>query len=192
MTAVTMTAMTTDRRAALPRAATLRQAALWGALLLQAACALFFVYALLGPQLGLRDRPLDWAVLEAIELGAALGLVVGTLTTSVALHRARTRVAAVEDQLRVASGAFHDLLEERMTQWGLTPAEREVALFAIKGLTTAEIAGLRSTSEGTVKAQTAAVYRKAGVSSRPQLLSLFIDDLLGDGLPGAPPRRAAS
>ena len=63
-------------------------------------------------------------------------------------------------------------------EWGLSPAERDVALFAIKGLSTSEIAALRTTSEGTVKAQTAAIYRKAGVSGRPQLLSLFIEDLL--------------
>jgi len=37
---------------------------------------------------------------------------------------------------------------------------------------------LRSTSEGTVKAQTNAIYRKAGVTGRPQLLSLFIEDLM--------------
>jgi hypothetical protein len=55
-----------------------------------------------------------------------------------------------------------------------------VALFAIKGLTTAEIAALRGTSEGTVKAQTNAIYRKAGVTGRPQLLSLFIDELIGE------------
>ena len=47
-----------------------------------------------------------------------------------------------------------------------------------KGLSTAEIAQLRRTSEGTVKAQTAAIYRKAGVTGRPQLLSLFIEDLM--------------
>ncbi|MFN3578474.1 MAG: helix-turn-helix transcriptional regulator, partial [Tabrizicola sp.] len=56
----------------------------------------------------------------------------------------------------------------------------DVALFAIKGMSTAEIAQLRSTSEGTVKAQTNAIYRKAGVTGRPQLLSLFIEDLMRD------------
>ena len=65
-------------------------------------------------------------------------------------------------------------------EWALTPAERDVALFAIKGMSTSEIATLRATSEGTVKAQTNAIYRKAGVSGRPQLLSLFIDDLMRD------------
>ena len=59
------------------------------------------------------------------------------------------------------------------------------AMWSIKGMSTAEIAGLRQTSEGTVKAQTNAIYRKAGVSGRPQLLSLFIEDLLGDGLTDA-------
>ena len=55
-----------------------------------------------------------------------------------------------------------------------------MALFAIKGMSTQEIASLRATSEGTVKAQTNAIYRKAGVTGRPQLLSLFIDDLMDD------------
>jgi hypothetical protein len=36
-------------------------------------------------------------------------------------------------------------------------------------MSTAEIAALRSTSEGTVKAQTNAIYRKAGVTGRSQL-----------------------
>jgi DNA-binding CsgD family transcriptional regulator len=45
-------------------------------------------------------------------------------------------------------------------------------------MSTQEIAELRQTSEGTVKAQTNAIYRKAGVSGRPQLLSLFIDELM--------------
>jgi hypothetical protein len=62
-----------------------------------------------------------------------------------------------------------------------------VALFAIKGMSTAEISVLRTTSEGTVKAQTNAIYRKAGVSGRSQLLSLFIDDLMREDTPIRPP-----
>ena len=71
-----------------------------------------------------------------------------------------------------------EMLEENFATWGLTAAERDVALFAIRGMSTAEIAVLRNTSEGTVKAQTNAIYRKAGVTGRPQLLSLFIEDLM--------------
>ncbi len=53
-----------------------------------------------------------------------------------------------------------------------------MALLAIKGLSIAEIAEARGVREGTVKAQSAAVYGKAGVSGRLQLLSLFIDELM--------------
>jgi DNA-binding CsgD family transcriptional regulator len=96
------------------------------------------------------------------------------------MRRAIEERNAAQERLRRASGAFLDLLEERFAEWGLTPAERDVALFAIKGMSTAEIAVLRNTSEGTVKAQTNAIYRKAGVTGRSQLLSLFIDDLMRD------------
>ncbi len=113
-----------------------------------------------------------------MEIGAAVGLVLGLVLGALALRQAFREKQAVEERLRRASAAFMDLLEERFAEWGLTAAERDVALFAIKGMSTAEIAQLRTTSEGTVKAQTNAIYRKAGVSGRPQLLSLFIDDLM--------------
>ncbi|MBM7066180.1 helix-turn-helix transcriptional regulator [Actibacterium sp. 188UL27-1] len=151
-------------------------------LIIQVFCAIFFVSDILISILGLPIGPINWQVHEFIEIGAALGLILGVVVGLLAVRQARRRTARVEDQLRAASGAFLELLEERFATWGLTPAERDVALFAIKGMTTQEIANLRSTSEGTVKAQTNAIYRKAGVSGRPQLLSLFIDDLMDDAL----------
>ena len=41
-----------------------------------------------------------------------------------------------------------------------------------------EIAELRGTSDGTVKAQLNAVYKKAGLESRTQLLGYFIEELM--------------
>jgi DNA-binding CsgD family transcriptional regulator len=148
--------------------------------LIQAFCAFFFVSDILASVLGIRTTPLSWEVREMMEIGASVGLVLGVIVGALMLRRALRERSRAEEQLRRASGAFMDLLQERFTEWGLTPSERDVALFAIKGMTTAEIATLRSTSEGTVKAQTNAIYRKAGVSGRPQLLSLFIDDLMRD------------
>lgn len=146
----------------------------------QAICAVFFAYDILGPFLGLRSAPIPWAAREAIEIGAALGLVLGMVMGGLLMRRSFLMRRQAEESLRRAAGAFLDLLEERFAEWGLTPAERDVALFSIKGLSTAEISGLRRTSEGTVKAQTNAIYRKAGVNGRSQLLSVFIEDLMRD------------
>ena len=145
-------------------------------IVLQLVCAFFFVSQILASVLGL--APFSWKITELIEVGAAVGLLLGVALGWIALRRTMARNVAVEDQLRLASGAFMDVLEERFSNWALTPAERDVALFAIKGLSTNEIAELRQVSEGTIKAQTNAIYRKADVTGRNQLLSLFIDDLL--------------
>ena len=151
---------------------------------LQVTCALFFIWDILSSLLALSSAPIAWALYELIQVGAALGLVLGAGITAWMLVRSLQARARAEASLRIASGAFMEVLEERFADWELTPAERDVALFSIKGLSTAEIAKLRNTSEGTVKAQTNAIYRKAGVSGRPQLLSLFIDELMTDALPG--------
>ncbi|WP_367316447.1 helix-turn-helix transcriptional regulator [Aestuariibius insulae] len=153
-------------------------------LLIQAACAIFFVSDIAISVLGLGVAPISWRIHEAIEIGASIGLLLGLMVGAVLLRNTLQRNRRVEEQLRAASGAFLELMEDRFDQWGLTPAERDVALFAIKGFSTNEIAVMRETSEGTVKAQTNAIYRKAGVGGRPQLLSLFIEDLMGDGLVG--------
>ncbi|TAG12029.1 MAG: LuxR family transcriptional regulator [Rhodobacterales bacterium] len=147
---------------------------------IQALCAFFFVSDILSSVLGIRTTPISWEVRELLEIGAAFGLVLGVVVGGLMLRRALRDRNRAEERLRRASGEFMVLLEERFQEWGLTPSERDVALFAIKGMSTAEIATLRATSEGTVKAQTNAIYRKAGVSGRPQLLSLFIDDLMRD------------
>lgn len=145
-------------------------------LVVQAVSALLFIANIVFSVLGV--APVAWVVYEMTEIGAAVGLILGTVLGAFALRSSEGRARVAEAKLRAASGAFMELLEERFAAWGLTPAERDVALFAIKGLSTPEIAQMRQTSEGTVKAQTAAIYRKAGVTGRPQLLSLFIEDLM--------------
>lgn len=155
---------------------------LLGLLVIQVLAAAFFIQDILITVLRLPVPPINWQLYELIEIGAAIGLVLGVVFGTLAVRHSVRDAARMKSQMRAASGAFMELLEERFAEWKLTPAEHEVALFSIKGLTTAEIAKARATSEGTVKAQTNAIYRKSGVSGRAQLLSLFIDDLMGDGL----------
>jgi DNA-binding CsgD family transcriptional regulator len=52
------------------------------------------------------------------------------------------------------------------------------ALLSLRGLKICEIARMRHTAEGTIKAQLSAVYRKSGISSRTELLALFMDEFL--------------
>jgi DNA-binding CsgD family transcriptional regulator len=151
----------------------------------QMACAMFFVWDILVGVIGLRREPVSWQVRELLEIGASIGLVLGVVLGAMLLARTVRRNRQMEGQIRAAAGVFAELLQERFRQWGLTPSERDVAWFALKGLSTAEIAQIRGTSEGTVKAQSNAIYRKAGVSGRTQLLSLFIDDLMEASPPKA-------
>lgn len=150
------------------------------ALVFQVICAAFFLGDILSSVFGFRSEPIPWQLREFIEIGAALGLLTGVFLGAVALRRGRKRHLAAEARLRLASTAFGELIDDYFTTWRLTPAERDVALYAIKGLSLSDIAGLRQTSEGTVKAQTGAIYRKAGVKGRAELLSLFVDGLMDD------------
>lgn len=113
---------------------------------------------------------------------AVLCLLIGIFFSIRERRRLLSRNQKMESQLQIASGAFRELLENFFDQWRLTPSEREIALLTIKGFSNAEIADLRNTREGTVKAQSNAIFRKAGVSGRTQLLSHFIEELVGDPL----------
>ncbi|MFN3642142.1 MAG: helix-turn-helix transcriptional regulator [Gemmobacter sp.] len=81
--------------------------------------------------------------------------------------------------------ARHAAAAAQFRAWGLTPAERDVAWLALEGLDTAEIAGRRGAAAGTVRAQLARVYAKAGVSGRAQFAALFVEDLLAGPVRGA-------
>ena len=69
-------------------------------------------------------------------------------------------------------------MDRQFDKWGLTPAERDVALLQLKGLRHKQIAELRDTSERTVRQQALAIYRKAGLSGRTDLAAFFLEDLL--------------
>jgi DNA-binding NarL/FixJ family response regulator len=68
-------------------------------------------------------------------------------------------------------------VDEQMGRWGLTPAEREVALLLLKGHGHKQIASATGRSERTVRQHAIAVYRKAGVGGRAELAAFFLADL---------------
>lgn len=69
-------------------------------------------------------------------------------------------------------------IDTQFGQWGLTDAEREVALLLLKGLSTKEIGAVRGGSERTVREHARSVYAKAGLTGRAALSAFFLEDLL--------------
>jgi DNA-binding NarL/FixJ family response regulator len=122
----------------------------------------------------------------AVEGLAALGLLAGVVTGLLQLRRLLADRRRKNAALAVASGALGEVIALRAREWALTPAEADVAIFALKGFEVAEIARLRQVAAGTVRAQLARVYQKAGVSSRSALASLFLDDLIATPPLGPP------
>jgi DNA-binding CsgD family transcriptional regulator len=118
-------------------------------------------------------------VLEAVVTAV---LVLGILFGAVALRRMIELLRAQEQALDVARGALSEVIDRQFRAWVLTPAERDVAFLALKGLDVAEIAELRSAAQGTVRAQLTRIYAKAGVSGRAQFAAFFVEDLLGHGI----------
>ena len=69
-------------------------------------------------------------------------------------------------------------IDQQLTQWHLTLAEKEVALLLLKGLSLKEIADIRHTSEKTTRAQSLSIYSKSGLNGRSELAAFFLEDLL--------------
>jgi DNA-binding CsgD family transcriptional regulator len=81
------------------------------------------------------------------------------------------------------------LIDQQFDAWGLSAAERGVALLLLKGLSHKEVAAARGTSERTAREQALSVYRKAGLAGRAELAAFFLEDLLDPGraAPRSPP-----
>lgn len=137
--------------------------------------------------------------LEVAIMAVALGGAVA-LWAQLALARRRARtlqrdlVRAEADLSRFRAESQEHLrglaaaIDHQFDRWGLSSAEREVALLLLKGLAHKDVADLRRTSERTVRQQALAVYRKAGLAGRAELSAFFLEDLLQ---PAAPARADA-
>lgn len=157
-----------------------RPAFLWGLFLLQVICTFFFAGDALRDLFGPAEANPEPG--DSLEIAVTACLILGTIFTGWELRNLMNREDRMRQQIGVASGEFSNILQQQFDAWGLTEAEQAVALLGIKGYSISEIAGIRDTKEGTIKAQNASVYRKAGVSGRLQLLSHFVEDLLDDSL----------
>ncbi len=145
------------------------------------------------------DQPTEWLSFHVIY---EVALVLGSLATALWLARGWGSAAATNRELRrtlterqaerdawrasaeQALAGLGAAIDTQFTAWGLTPAEREVALLVLKGHGHKEIAVRTGRSERTVRQHAAAGYEKAGLGGRAELAGFFLE---GVALP--PPRR---
>ncbi len=140
----------------------------------------FFIFDLGSDVFGWRTVALSWEFHEIVQLITIVALLLGAIMGIVAFRNLARQRREMARQMLVARSSFHELIQQSFAEWGLTPSERDVGLFILKGLTNAEIAEVRGKSIGTIKAQVNAVFRKAGANGRTQLISLFMEELIAD------------
>lgn len=131
----------------------------------------------------------SWHVL--LEVGIGLSALLGVfylMRGSVILkHRLEKEIREFSDYKKEAelwradSRKFLDglskAIDQQLTKWNLTVSEKEVAFLLLKGLSLKEIAEVRQTTEKTARAQSTAIYAKAGLSGRSELSAFFLEDL---------------
>lgn len=94
------------------------------------------------------------------------------------LDRSRADGAQWRAEAKDLLAGLGTLIDRQFGRWGLTAAEREVALLLLKGLSHKEVGSARSVSDATARQQAAAIYRKAGLGGRHDLAAFFLEDLL--------------
>ena len=153
--------------------------ALAALIVVQVISAIIFVRDVLGDL----DMP-DTLWHLAPEMAATACLSLGVVVEALVLHALYGRHQSMEQGLAVARGSLAEVMNGYFQSWSLSPAEQDVAAFTIKGYSIAEIAKLRGSAEATIKAQLNAIYRKADVQGRTQLISVLVEDLFREPLAG--------
>ena len=136
------------------------------------------------------DRPARWLSFHVLY---EVCLVLGALAAAGWLARGWRGAAAANAVLRKnleerkaerdawrasaeqALAGLGTAIDVQFAAWGLTPAEREVALLVLKGHGHKEIAVRTGRSERTVRQHAAATYEKAGLGGRAELAAFFLE-----------------
>ena len=136
----------------------------------QCLCVVFFV----------GDIVADMRANDALPHVSVESLTATVLAITVAFEirlflRLLQRQAHLQRAASLAARAMSDIIDALFDEWRLTPSERDVANFLVKGLSISDIAAARGSAEGTVKSQLNAIYRKSGSQNRGELLAQIID-----------------
>jgi DNA-binding CsgD family transcriptional regulator len=148
----------------------------------------------------------EW-VLESAELLLTIAAAVGVAFVVVrmdAQHEERVALARALAAARAEGEGWRQrvqahleglgsAIDRQLAEWDLTEAERDVALYMLKGFSHKEIGALRGTSDATVRQQARSVYEKSGLNGRAAFCAFFLEDLLpGTSQRAEPAARAAA
>lgn len=138
------------------------------------------------------DRPTTWRSLhvlyEVALIAAALVTAAwlwhgwrGAERENLALRQRLASHQAERDAWRAGAekslAGLRAAIDGQFDRWGLTPAEREVAMLLLQGRSHKEIAASSGRSERTVRQHAAAAYEKAGLGGRAELAAFFLEGL---------------
>jgi DNA-binding NarL/FixJ family response regulator len=151
---------------------------IFGLVIVQSLCGLYLLWEILSSLFGLPEIPLRWEWREGVEVAVILALILGAAASARLGVLAQKEIARAQSAHALTAGQFTREVEKHFAQFSLTPAETEIAWFLIKGMSIADIAALRGTREGTIRAQATVIYRKSGVKGKTQFLSQVVEDLL--------------
>jgi len=161
----------------------------WLAILLLAFCA----WGLADIILDSPDDPQPW------HLGAEVFLLLASLAGGLWLWRSWRRseleLCTTQESLKASNHSreewrrraalllqgFQQAIADQFTDWQLTPAEREVADYLLRGFSHKDIARFTQRKERTVRQHSVAIYRKAKLNGRAELSAFFLEGLLAPG-----------
>lgn len=146
-----------------------------GLITAQGICAAFFLYDVVKDILEGHSASVFYLFMESL---ATVTLIAAAIMEARELRHLIAERAQNARSMTIARGKIQSVIDAYFVDWQLTPAETDVAALTIKGLSITEIADMRQSREGTIKTHLNAIYRKAGVSGRAQLVSMLIEDLM--------------
>ena len=145
------------------------------ALVTIAGAIVFFVYDLVYDALLENEFP---SYHFFIELFVFIGISAALLLGIHDLLRLRVRLSREEKRNDLFSRALAESIDMQLDEWQMTPSEKDVAWFIIKGFRFSEIAQVRGVKETTSRLQATSIYAKAGVSGRSEFVAEIIQSLL--------------
>jgi len=153
---------------------------------LMAISSIFFIFDVLedfnsrlGANLPYSDAELVHLIFELI---AVLALVLGLIHMATLLRSLERINRAQANSLHHLREDFDALIRQKFNNWGLSKTEADIGLLIVRGMNNDEIAEARGVKLGTIKSQTHSLMGKAGVKSRVELLSLFVDEFIEVGV----------